>query len=277
MQSIRASISNFLDLGVTDDLDDNEAMNRRIVLGATAFQAAVAPGWVVFYALFDELLSAAAASMVTIAGVATLVGLKYTGQWTWFRRINYAWWFFTAFALMASLGGFALGSAVIIWAVFGPLMAILEGRGREAIVWVSLYIVTIVAAGAVQPLLRDSNNLPEAARTSLFVLDLAVPSLLIFLLLAYFVKQQRESLEIMVRNRELEATQLQQELQMRQNDKLATLGKLSAGPAPRPARAWPSQYGAPRRPRKCRTARLGPAGEEVRYVRADDEASTDPS
>ena len=216
-------------LGVTDELDDDEAMNRRIIMGATLFQAFVAPTWVILYLAFDEHMAATAAAGVTVGGAVSLVGLWRTGRWTWFRRANYFWWFVTAFALMTSLGGYALGSAVITWSVFAPLMAFLEGRFREAIGWSVVFVLTAAVAGAIQPLLRETNNLPDGVRTSLFVLDVVMPSILIFMLVTYFVRQKDRAIVVMRRNRELESAYLAQELNLRQNEKLATVGRLSAG------------------------------------------------
>ena len=229
LQRLGRVLYGIVSLGVTDDLNDDEAMNRRIITGATLFQAMVAPTWVALYLSFDEPLAAVSAAGVTVGGVLSLVALWHFGHWTFFRRLNYGWWFVTAFALMTSLGGFALGSAVIIWSIFGPIMAILEGRVREAIAWTGLFVVTVVTAGLIQPWLRTTNNLPEGVRTTLFVMDIVVPSILIFLLLAYFVREKDLAMVAVVRNRELESAYLDQEISLRQNEKLATVGRLSAG------------------------------------------------
>jgi signal transduction histidine kinase len=47
--------------------------------------------------------------------------------------------------------------------------------------------------------------------------------------LNYFVKQKNKVVKLVHKNRELEVNQLQQEVRLRQSEKLATLGKLSAG------------------------------------------------
>lgn len=130
---------------------------------------------------------------------------------------------------MLSLGGYVLGSNVIIWALLAPLGSAWGGRSREATFWVAAFLLAAILSGVVDPYLRDTNDLPETIRTVLFVMNLIAVVGVLFLLLDSFMHQKDTLIGVMRRNRELESAFLDQELTLRQNDKLATLGKLSAG------------------------------------------------
>ena len=58
---------------------------------------------------------------------------------------------------------------------------------------------------------------------------LNILNLVVVIVLNYFVKQKNKVIKLVQKNRELEINQLQQEVRLRQSEKLATLGKLSAG------------------------------------------------
>ena len=62
-----------------------------------------------------------------------------------------------------------------------------------------------------------------------FIINIGVVSTIVYMLLNYFVKKKDSAIDLMRTNRELELAYLQQEVMLRQNEKLATLGRLSAG------------------------------------------------
>ena len=86
-------------------------------------------------------------------------------------------------------------------------------------------------SGVLDRYLRDSNDLPDALITTMFVMNIVFVCGAILLLLDFYVRQKDHVLAVIRRNRELEEAYLAQEITLRQSDKLATLGKLSAGMA----------------------------------------------
>ncbi len=133
--------------------------------------------------------------------------------------------------LMISLGGFISGSAVILWGVLAPIGALLCGTSTQSWYWFIAYILSIIFCGIIQPSLPNSNNLPDNIVTIFFVINIGAVSAITFVTLSYFVKQKDILIQLMKKNRELEHAYLQQEITIRQSEKLATLGKLSAGVA----------------------------------------------
>jgi len=131
--------------------------------------------------------------------------------------------------LMISLGGFISGSAVIFWGVLAPIGALLCGGSKQAWYWFIAYIFSIIISGIIQPQIEHTNNLPGYIVTIFFVINIGAVSTIAFVALNYFVKQKDLLIELMKKNRELEQAYLQQEVTLRQSEKLATLGKLSAG------------------------------------------------
>lgn len=216
-------------LGVTGDCDEDEATTRRVFTGASLLVGVVAPLWGAMFIGFGELGPGLIPSIYSVITLVSFVVLWRFGGWHWFRVSQTVLIFVLPIALMLSLGGYVLGSAVIIWALIAPLGALWGGRSREAAFWVAAFFFSATLSGVLDPYLRDSNDLPGSLRIVLFVMNITFVTGVVFLLLDFFVRQKDTLIHVMRRNRELESAYLEQELSMRQSDKLATLGKLSAG------------------------------------------------
>jgi len=132
---------------------------------------------------------------------------------------------------MASLGGFVNGSAVIVWGFFAPIVKLLTGQVRNAIYWFIAFVFSVLVSGYIQPYLRTDNNLPDTLKTVFFILNIGTVSFIVFQILSNFVKNKEKIIELLRKNRELEKSYLHQEVMLRQSEKLATLGRLSAGMA----------------------------------------------
>ncbi len=220
-----------ISLGVTDDLGEVEQTNRRAFTGASLFVGVAGPVWGAIYISLGELGPGLIPSVYSAITAISFILLWRNGGWRLFRVTQLALIFALPIALMLSLGGYGPGSGVIIWAVLAPLGSLWSGRSREAIGWSAAFLLATVAAGVVDPYLRDSNDLPDGVIIAFFVMNLAFVTSIIFLLLDFYVGQKDRMIFVISRNRELESAFLAQELTLRQNDKLATLGKLSAGMA----------------------------------------------
>jgi signal transduction histidine kinase len=223
--------SGIVDLGVTADLDERKKTTRRVFTGASLFVGVAAPVWGAIYISFGELGPGLIPSVYSVVTWVSFLLLWRTGRWAWFRISQLTFIFLLPITLMWSLGGYAPGSAVIIWSVLAPLGALWGGRSREGVVWVAAFIVAAILSGVVDSSLRDSNELPDEVIITFFVLNISVVMAAIFLLLDFFVRQKDTVIQVIERNLELESAFLEQQIALRQSDKLATLGKLSAGMA----------------------------------------------
>ena len=181
--------------------------------------------------VFDETFPSSIPFTYTFLSIIGLLILFLTKNFKLFRFTQLLLIMLLPFILMISLGGFISGSAVIFWGVFAPIGALLCGSSKQAWYWFGAYILSIVMSGIIQPQIDHSNNLPGNIVTIFFVINIGAVSTIAYVALHYFVKQKDLLIELMKKNRELEQAYLQQEVTLRQSEKLATLGKLSAGVA----------------------------------------------
>ena len=214
-----------LDGHVCTEGDDHDACRRKVL--CTVAVSALAPAgvaWAALYFAFGERWAAViplASAPVTVLNVAVFLR---TRRFDAFRNFQQALILLLPFALQLALGGFVAGSAVIVWSFISIVLALLFGPPKTAVWWFVAYVVLVVAAAALQPGLRPTNQLPLALVTVLFVLNLGTVSLIVFAVFVSFVTDRRKL-------RALELAYLNQELALRQAEKMATLGTLVAGVA----------------------------------------------
>jgi signal transduction histidine kinase len=205
---------------------DDEETRRRKALFTLALILVIPFGvmWAGLYFVYGEP-AAALASMfyvvVTIAGVVLL-----------FRFRNFAlfWWtelalaFPVPVATQLVLGGFVGSSAVILWSFLAVLLVVMFVGAREAWWWFGAFAIAVVACPVLQPQIRVQNHLPAWLMSVFFVLNIVSVCAVSLVFLHSFARDRRKL-------RELEVSYLNQEMMLRQADKLATLGTLAAGVA----------------------------------------------
>ena len=185
--------------------------------------------WGSIYLMMNEITAAAIPIFYAIFSAINIVILFFTRKFGYFRFTQLFLTLMLPFLLMTALGGFIQGSVVILWGLLAPVGALLCGKPDKAKYWFYAYVLTIIISGIIQPYQHKTNPLPDTFVISFFVINISAVCATIFITFNYFVKQKDLLIKLMKKNRELERAYLQQEVTMRQSEKLATLGKLSAG------------------------------------------------
>ena len=205
--------------------DDEETRHRKAQF--TIASILVIPAgliWGALYFAFGERTVAAIPVAYSVLTLLDLVVLSRLRRYQVFRQTQQLLILVLPFALQLALGGFVGSSLVILWSFIAVLMALLFGGVRETVWWFIAYLSAIVAAALLQPQLAIDNLLPHWLILAFFVLNVSTVSSVAFVVLRSFVTDRR-------RLRELEVAYLNQEMMLRQSEKLATLGTLAAGVA----------------------------------------------
>ena len=205
---------------------DNEETRRRKALFTLALILLIPFGvvWAGLYFVYGEP-AAALTSMfyvvVTIAGIVLL-----------FRFRNFAlfWWTELALAFPVPiagqlvLGGFVGSGAVILWSFLAALLVAMFVGARQAWWWFGAFVIAVIVCAVLQPYVRVQNHLPAWLISVFCVLNVISVCAVSLVFLHSFARDRRKL-------RELEVSYLNQEMMLRQADKLATLGTLAAGVA----------------------------------------------
>jgi signal transduction histidine kinase len=205
--------------------DDHELRRSKVLFTASVI-GLVPTGmiWGGLYLAYGERVAAAIPLGYTVVTVVDIGVFLRWRRYALFRNTEQLMILALPFLLQLSLGGFVGSSAVILWSFIAVLMALLFGGARAAVWWFVAYLVAVAAAAILEPGLSIDNNLPDWLVVTLFTLNIATVSLVCFAVLLSFVTDRRKL-------RALEVAYLDQEIALRQSEKMATLGTLSAGVA----------------------------------------------
>ena len=81
---------------------------------------------------------------------------------------------------MEALGGFVLGSGVIIWVLLCPLGALMFADLKQSVWRLLTYGFLLVVSGVLEFSGDEENNLPNAVVIAVFVMNVLGPSLVAF-------------------------------------------------------------------------------------------------
>ena len=204
--------------------EDDEETRHRKVLFTLASSLIVPAGviWSLLYLAFGEpgpALIPLAYSVLTLLNVVVLTRMK---QFTRFRRGQQLLILLLPVMLQISLGGIVGSSVVAIWSIMAFLMAVLFANKRESTLWFLAFVVLVAGAMIARPSLTIDNNLPPSVVIGFFVMNLMAVSSIGYAILLAFVTTR-------TRLRDLQTAYLEQDIMLRQSEKLATLGTLAAG------------------------------------------------
>lgn len=186
-----------------DPEDTSEIQLKKRSLVALAFLVGVAGlAWGAIYLAVDETLAASIpGGYVVVSGIS--IGIfAATGRYQLFRTTQLALILVLPFMLMVTLGGFINASAVILWSFMAPLGALLVSGRREAVYWFVAFTGLLVVSRFLQPYVRADNNLSDAMIILFFVLNIVGVSLVVFLLLQYFVGQRDLAMRLLGREQQ---------------------------------------------------------------------------
>ncbi|MCB2206010.1 hypothetical protein KQI65_14810 [bacterium] len=128
-----------------------------------------------------------------------------------------------------SIGGVLDSGVVIIWALLGPICALMFLSNRQALVWFLLYLLSLVVFITFDEYFAmHGQSVTHGTRILFLLMNVGVSSVVLFSFAAYYVNKAIREQAIA---HDLLHANLQQEIILRENERLATLGKLSAGVA----------------------------------------------
>lgn len=140
------------------------------------------------YFFFGELLAGAIPFSYAIISLLSILYFSRTRQYSLFRFSQLLLILLLPFLLMAALGGFINGSAVILWALICPLGALLFDNPRHALRWFLAFVGLVVLSWFLQPYVQLTNHLSQTVILFFFVINFLGVSSIVFLMVSYFVR-----------------------------------------------------------------------------------------
>ena len=174
--------------------DDTEEVLRKGTLTlAACLITLLASIWVGIYGYLGIWLSALIPLTYQVVVVISLAIFFRTKRFRAFRSTQLAMMLVLPFVLQWSLGGFAAGSVVSLWAVIAPIGALMFIGLRQARPWFYGFAALIAASGALELVhFLPRPAIPEGIRLMFFLMNLGAVALTVFILLLYFVGEREK-------------------------------------------------------------------------------------
>ena len=189
MNSVRGIFSSLLKLGADPADSADTRRDKRLLIASVLLilPAGVVWGWL--YILFGAPLAGILPLLYSALSLLNLVLFGVTRRYKLFRFNQLLLILLVPWLLMIVLGGFISSSAVILWGMLNPIGALIFASPRAAVRWFLTFAILLVLGALLQPFLQFDNQLPQWLITVFFVMNIGVPSTIVFVLLRDFVNQ----------------------------------------------------------------------------------------
>ncbi len=146
--------------------------------------------WGTIYLLFGEVTAGAIPLAYGLVSLLSLAYFRLTRRFSHYRLSQLLLILLLPTLLMAALGGFRAGSAVILWGAVSPLGALLFASPKRARRWLAAFLIVLASMGVLEPSLRGSNRLPDWLVTAFFVLNIGAVTTVFHTLLSHFISER---------------------------------------------------------------------------------------
>jgi len=172
-------------------------LRRTLLFMLAAFSSVAGVVWGSLYGLFGEWQIALLPYAYSILSAPSLFLGRFIHQLDRLIRFQLALIMAIPFLLAVALGGFVGSSAVVLWALLGPVGAFLISGRRGAVRWLIAYITLVLATWVIAPRVEVINSLPSWVILAFFVLNVGAVSAIAFGLLYYFVGENQRVLGLL--------------------------------------------------------------------------------
>lgn len=160
-----------------------------LIIGPAAFI------WGILYIILGQYLSASIPLSYSVISLFNLFHLYKTKNIIFLQTIQMILVLLLPFLLMWSLGGFALGSFVMLWAFFAPIAALMYENSKKSLYWFYAFIALVVFSTMIDQTLIENRTtfLPQIAIELFFLLNISAAFSGVFILIKYFINEKEKN------------------------------------------------------------------------------------
>lgn len=187
-------LNRYLAIGSLESDDEDLRLKKASLLWIPLIIGIAAFLWGMIYIAFERPLSASIPLSYAAISVFSVWHLNRTKNITPLLLTQLTLVVLLPFFLMWSLGGFAAGSFVFIWAFYAPITALIYLSERHAIRWLSGFIALTAISAALDPSLQTLvEPMPILAIELFFMLNISAGSIGIFFIIKHFMDSKEKN------------------------------------------------------------------------------------
>ena len=214
MKSLSAFFNHYMNIGASSEdsaelkLKKSSLLLVPLIIGTAAFF------WGLIYIALDQYLAASIPLSYSVISIFNLWHLHKTKDILVLQKTQMVLVLFLPFLLMWTLGGFALGSFVMIWAFFAPIAALTYEKNVKAPFWFYAFIGLVVFSSIIDQGLAEShtNPMPQIGVEIFFFLNISAGLSGIYYLVKYYINEKEKDADELLRKEHIALLQRTNEL-----------------------------------------------------------------
>ncbi len=179
----------------TDDADTR--VRKRLVVSTALVVALAAIIWGAIYWVAGAHIAATIPWGYVVLSSATLIAFGLSRSFMPFLFGQLTIFLLLPFALQLVLGGFINASAVILWSLLAPMVAMVTAGRRRSLWWFGGYAVLVLITELVQPSVQIENVLTTGTKLGFFIMNILGVSAITYFALQYFVGEKDQALDLL--------------------------------------------------------------------------------
>lgn len=231
---MKTRLHRLIGLGILAD-DDPDTRLKKVAL--TLVPLIIGPAafiWGLIYFWLGHPRSGAIPMSYAIISAGSLVYYLRTQRTGFLQNSQLVLVLVLPYLLMWSLGGFAAGSMVMLWAIFTPVAALMFMDKRAAAAWFGGYLVLLLISGLIDERVAAATvPLPDLARAIFYLLNVGCVSAGLYLLVSSSINEEKRAIaqllqaqkEILASRENMEQRVFERTRELQENE--ATLRQLA--------------------------------------------------
>lgn len=179
----------YLKIGSSPSDCESKRLKKSSLILITLINATAAFFWGLIYIYLNHYLSASIPLFYTFISAFNLWHLHKTRNIIPLQKTQIVLVLILPFLLMWSLGGFALGSFVMIWAFFAPIAALTYERNSKSLYWFFAFLALVLLSTIIDQSLIENQTKPlsQTAIEVFFLLNISAGLSGIYFLIKYYI------------------------------------------------------------------------------------------
>jgi adenylate cyclase len=183
--------------GVEAGDDDEQRLNKSLLMFATGLVSLASMLWVAIYWLLGQNISSTAPMAFQLLLVGNMLLYSSTRNFNFFRVSQLGLFLFGPFAMQWGFGNFIDSSGVILWGLLAPVGAILFFGVRESMAWFFAWMFMTAMSGffdfyLTDPHLKSPFAVPIRTAVVFFALNFVGVASIIYTLLRYSIQEKQK-------------------------------------------------------------------------------------
>jgi adenylate cyclase len=197
MTALTALFSIILRIGYRENDTPEIRMEKAILVSASLALILITACYGSIYLYYREVASSLVSFSFSVITITCLAILSRTGRHREILVVLFLLGLVLPFIHTLLLGGLWNSSVAIIWSLMIPIGSLLYYQRRQVLWWWAAYLGLLVSSVLLQPLVEGSNNLPEWVRHTYFILNVGSLSIIILVLLSFFIRKKDEAYHLL--------------------------------------------------------------------------------